>query len=49
MNTLLYIKILRLTYLGHDDRGGHTPPLSTISQLGRVAGGGKKLAVAEAQ
>lgn len=40
---------LCLTYLGHDDRGGDTPPLPAVSQLGGVAGGGKKLAIAEAQ
>lgn len=42
-------KTLRLTYLGHDDGGGDAPPLSTVSQLRRVASGGEKLAVAEAQ
>jgi len=39
----------RLTDHGHDDRGGDTPPLPTVGQLGGVAGGGKELAVAEAQ
>lgn len=49
LNTYNKAKILWLTYLGHDDRGGHTPPLSTISQLRGIAGRGEKLAIAKAQ
>lgn len=40
---------LRLTYLGHDDRGGHAPPLPAVSQLGGVAGRREEFAVAEGQ
>lgn len=42
-------RVFGLTYLGHDDRGGHAPPLSTVGQNGRVAGGGEELAVAKAK
>lgn len=38
-----------LTYLGHDDRGGHAPPLSAVGQDRGVAGGGEELAIAEAE
>lgn len=38
-----------ITYLGHYDRGSHTPPLPSISQLGGITSGGKELAIAEAQ
>lgn len=38
-----------ITYFGHDDRGGHTPPFSSVSQLGGVASGGEKLSISEAQ
>lgn len=40
---------LGLTYLGHDNRGGHAPPLSAVGQNGGVAGGGEELAIAEAE
>lgn len=46
---LLIIWALGLTYLGHDDRCGHAPPLSTVSQNRGVTGGGEELAVAEAE
>lgn len=45
----LHSWLLGLTYLGHDDRGGHAPPLSAVGQDRGVAGGGEELAIAEAE
>lgn len=39
----------QLTYLGHDDRCGYTSPPPSISKLGGVASGWKKLAIVEAK
>lgn len=44
-----YDRTSGLTYLGHDDGGGHAPPLSAISKKRGVAGGGEKLAIPEAK